>query len=85
MNFREWLKDELNDPEFRHEWEAGAPSFQVRRTIIGARAHLGWSQTELARRMGTDQANVSRAEKTGRVTPGFLARFAEAVGVTLLS
>jgi transcriptional regulator with XRE-family HTH domain len=81
MTFEEDLQEQLdNDPEFRREWEAGRQAFEVIRTLVGARARLGWTQTDLAKRMGTTQANVSRAENTGKVTPEFMARFAEAVG-----
>lgn len=81
MNFRDYLKEQLEtDPEFRRVWEEDEPAFQVIRAIVGARSHLGWTQKELARRMGTSQANISRAERTGKVTPEFLTRFALAVG-----
>jgi transcriptional regulator with XRE-family HTH domain len=81
MDFRKFLRQELErDPEFRREWEADEPARKVAHALIGARCRLGWTQTELAQRMGTTQANISRAENTGRVTPHFLARFAAAVG-----
>jgi predicted transcriptional regulator len=77
MNFREWLEEERKDPEFRQEWEAGEPVFQVIRVIVGIRSRLGWTQAELARRMGTNQASISHAETVGEVTPQFLARWVE--------
>lgn len=81
MDFREYLRQELErDPEFRREWEESEPAFRVVNALVGARCRLGWTQTELAERMGTTQANISRAENTGRVTPHFLSRFAAAVG-----
>lgn len=81
MNFRDHLKDQLEaDPELKREWEANEPAHHVIRALVGARARWGWTQEELARRMGTTQANISRAETTGRVSPEFLARFAQAVG-----
>jgi transcriptional regulator with XRE-family HTH domain len=81
VDFREYLRQELErDPEFRREWEESEPAFRVINALVGARCRFGWTQAELARRMGTTQANISRAENTGRVTPHFLARFAAAVG-----
>src|SRR5438876_1107036 len=81
MNFRDFLERELaRDPEFRCEWEASEPFRKVVHALVGARCRLGWTQAELAHRMGTTQANISRAENTGRVTPHFLARFAQALG-----
>jgi transcriptional regulator with XRE-family HTH domain len=80
MNFEEYLQEKLANPEFRRTWEKDEPAFQMVRLLVNARAERGWTQAELARRMGTDQANVSRAETTGRVTPDFLIRFLEATG-----
>lgn len=81
MNFRDHLEKQLEaDPELRREWEANEPAHQVIRALVGARAQRGWTQEELARRMGTTQANISRAESSGRASPEFLARFAQAVG-----
>jgi transcriptional regulator with XRE-family HTH domain len=81
LDFREYLRQELErDPEFRREWEADEPAFRVVNALVGARCRFGWTQAELARRMGTTQANISRAENTGRVTPHFLARFAATLG-----
>jgi transcriptional regulator with XRE-family HTH domain len=81
MTFEEFIEEEkARDPEFRREWEEGEPEFEIIRTLVGARSRLGWTQKELARRMGTDQPTISRAETTGQVTPDFMARFALAVG-----
>jgi transcriptional regulator with XRE-family HTH domain len=80
MDFDSYLGQKLENPEFRREWEAGEPAFQIIRAFVGARALLGWTQTELARRMGTNQANISRVENSGKASPEFLDRFAAAVG-----
>lgn len=81
MTFDQFIAEEKQrDPEFRREWEEGEPEFQIISTVVGARSRLGWTQKELAKRMGTDQPTISRAETTGRVTPEFVTRFAGAVG-----
>jgi transcriptional regulator with XRE-family HTH domain len=81
VNFRDYLQEELaTDPEFRREWEESEPAAQIIRALVAARSRRRWTQAELARRMSTTQAHVSRAETTGKVTPEFLARFAAAVG-----
>jgi transcriptional regulator with XRE-family HTH domain len=80
MNFEECLQEKLAEPEFRRAWEEDEPAFRIVRLLVSARAERGWTQAELARQMGTDQANASRAETTGRVTPDFLVRFLEATG-----
>jgi transcriptional regulator with XRE-family HTH domain len=80
MNFDDYLKKKLEDPEFRHEWAADEEAFQIVRLLVSTRARLGLTQAQLAKRMGTDQASVSRAETTGQVTAAFLARFVQAIG-----
>jgi transcriptional regulator with XRE-family HTH domain len=84
MNFNDYLEQRQEaSPEFRRRWEASEATRQVSRVIVATRSRLGWTQGELAQRMGTTQAIISRAETTGQVTPDFLARFAEAVGGTV--
>jgi transcriptional regulator with XRE-family HTH domain len=81
MNLDEYLRRKLEeDPEFRREWEAEEPAIGVRCALIGARRHLGLTQTQLAERMGTTQAYVSRAEADGRASLDFLTRCAAALG-----
>jgi transcriptional regulator with XRE-family HTH domain len=81
VNFRDYHQEELEtDAEFRREWEESEPAAQIIRALVAARSRRKWTQAELARRMGATQAQVSRAETTGKVTPEFLARFAAAVG-----
>lgn len=55
---REWMKD----PEFRREYEALEPEFQIARQMIGARLKRKMSQAQLAKRAGTGQAVISRLE-----------------------
>lgn len=63
---RDWeeAKRELfdDDPELERAYEAGKPAYIVSREILRARADLGISQAELARRMGSAQSVVSRLE-----------------------
>jgi helix-turn-helix protein len=80
MNFDDYLQAKLDDPEFHREWAADEEAFQIVRLLVSARARLGLTQAQLAQRMGTDQASVSRAETTGQVTAAFLARFVQATG-----
>jgi transcriptional regulator with XRE-family HTH domain len=81
MNLEEYLRQKLEqDPEFRREWEAEEPAIGVRCALIGARSHLGLTQAELAERVGTTQAYISRAEADGGVSLEFLTRCAAALG-----
>lgn len=55
---KEWMKD----PEFRREYKKLEPEFQIARQIIGARIKKKMTQAELARKIGTGQAVISRLE-----------------------
>ncbi|MBN2549897.1 MAG: helix-turn-helix transcriptional regulator [Anaerolineales bacterium] len=50
------------DPEYRQAEEELRLPFALADAILNARLKKGWSQTELARRVGTRQANISRIE-----------------------
>ena len=70
--------------EYRAAYEGSEDEFTLASALIGARAHAGLSQSELARRMGTSQAAIARLE-SGRYLPSArtLKRLAEATGTTL--
>lgn len=74
--FQEWRKG----PEFVREYEA----LEVPFAIVGARAHTGLTQEELAERMGTSQSAIARLE-SGRSRPSTttLAKLAAATGTKL--
>ena len=76
-SFAEWQKD----PEYRAVYDALEEEFALASQIIGARAHAGLSQAELAERMGTSQSAIARLE-SGRVKPSTstLERLATATG-----
>lgn len=55
---RRWMKD----PKYRHEYEKLEPEFQIADQMIGARIKKKMTQEELAKKMGTGQAVISRLE-----------------------
>lgn len=55
---QKWMKD----PEYRRAYEDLEPEFAIARAIIDARIKRKISQAQLAKRMGTGQAVVSRLE-----------------------
>jgi len=73
-----------NDPAFQAERERMLPYAELAKLVIRLRALEGLSQEELARRMGTTKAAISRLE-SGRHRPTVetLRRLAEALGGTL--
>ena len=77
---KEWFKD----PEFVREYEALEEEFALASAVIGARAHAGLTQEELAERMGTSQSTIARLE-SGRSRPSTttLTKLAAATGTKL--
>jgi ribosome-binding protein aMBF1 (putative translation factor) len=48
------------EPKVRKEYEKLGPEFQLAQSIIRARTKKGWTQAELARRVGMQQPNIAR-------------------------
>lgn len=76
IQFRDWLERRLADPEFRAEWEASEPAYQVTRLRI----KRGLTQKQLAKLVGTKQSSIARLE-SGRTEPrlSFLRRVVKAL------
>jgi len=74
----------LADPEFRKEYEALGPEFELIEFIIRRRMELKMSQEELAAKIGTGQAAISRLE-SGNANPTLasLNEIAEALDAEL--
>ena len=52
MNFRQHKEKLLKNPKVRSEYEKLGPEFLLARSLIRARLKRGWTQAELARRVG---------------------------------
>lgn len=55
---KEYKKEQLNDPEFRREYEAIQPELNVLKAMIDARELRNLTQKQLAERAGMDQADI---------------------------
>jgi ribosome-binding protein aMBF1 (putative translation factor) len=62
------IKESLEDPEFKAEYERLAPYEELARIVIMRRAALGLTQAELAARMGTTASAISRIESGQHAT-----------------
>lgn len=71
-------------PEVKEEYDALGPQYEIIRTEIESRKAAGMTQKDLAERMGTAQANISRFE-SGSYNPSlaFLEKMAKSLGKTL--
>lgn len=73
---REWMKD----PGFRCEYEKLETEFQIARQIIGARLKKKMTQKDLAEKVNTGQAVISRLEgMNGKPSISLLERVAKAL------
>ncbi len=78
--FEEWMKD----PEYRAEYEASQPAFDLMRALLRARVSSGLTQTEVAERMGTTQSAIARLEGwSANPSVSTLRKYAEATGTRL--
>ncbi len=84
MKVRDHLKEQLKDTEFRSEYEALEPEYEIIRQIILARKELNITQEELAERSGIKQSNISRLER-GTYNPSLnsLKKIAKGLGKEL--
>ena len=82
--FNDFLKEELNDPEFKAEYDALEPEFAIIQAMIDARKECGLTQKELSAKTGIAQADISKLEK-GNANPSLrtLKRLAAGMGRTL--
>ena len=62
VSYEEMLAEQLQDPDFREEWERTAVARAVANQVIKYRIDHGLSQTALARRLGVSQSVVGRLE-----------------------
>ena len=82
--WKEFLINQLQDPEVRAEWDALEPEFTIIQAIIDARKKTGLTQKQLSERTGIAQSDISRMEN-GNANPSLntLKRLAAAMGMIL--
>lgn len=80
----EFLKGQLKDEQFRKEYRALEPEFELAKEVIALRKNRNLTQKQLAEQMGTSQPAIARLESGNyrNVSLSFLRRLAEALGAT---
>ena len=74
----------MKNSKYRYEYEKLEPEFQIAKTIIETRVKRKLSQAELAKKINTGQAVISRLENmNGKPSLSFLQRVAEALQLKL--
>ena len=85
MDFKEYkAKVFAERPEVKEEYDVLAPQYEIIRAEIESRRAIGMTQKQLAEKMGTAQANISRFE-SGTYNPSlaFLKKMADSLGKTI--
>ena len=82
-SFKDFKEKALKDPEFKKEYEAMAPVWELRKKLIKLRIKEGKTQEQVAKLMGTQKSNISRLEGGEKVSfPNLstISRYANALG-----
>lgn len=84
VSFDQLKEDMLKDEEFKIEYEKLRPRYEAIAQIVAARKEQNMTQSELAKRVGTQKSNISRLE-SGNYNPSldFLSKVAESLGKNL--
>ena len=80
----ECLKRKLLDPDFRAAYAAEDKRIELALQVMSLRHRRGMTQADLAKTIGTSQANISRIERfDSNLTLGTLEKVARALGADL--
>ena len=82
--FNDFLNEQLQDAEFKAEWDALQPERAIIQAMIDARKETGLTQKQLAEKSGISQGDISKLEN-GNANPAMrtLQRLAAGMGKTL--
>ena len=82
--FDQFLEEQLQDEEFKREYENIPPEMNVIRALVEARNSQNLTQKELAERTGINQADISKLENgTRNPSINLLKRLAEGMDMVL--
>ena len=82
--FDDMLAKQLQNEDFRKEYESIKPEMDVIRAIVEARTSQNLTQKELAERTGINQADISKLENgTRNPSVNLLKRLADGMGMML--
>lgn len=84
LDFEKFKKESLKDPKIREEYNRLQPEFALVQAILRARRVKGLTQREIAEKIGSKQAVISRLE-SGNANPslGFIKRLVRALDANL--
>ena len=84
VSFDSIKKDLMMDDEFRDEYKKLQPRYEIISKIVKARKENKMTQSDLAKKVGTQKSNISRLE-SGNYNPSldFLIKVANCLGKDL--
>ena len=81
IKWQDYLAERLQDQAFAKAYYDLEPEFQVAQEVIRLRLKRGWTQKELAERVGTKQSGISRLENASiKPSLAFVQKVAAALG-----
>lgn len=84
MNFSDYRKQQMQDPEFRAYAEQMQPFADLAKAVVGARIERNLTQQELSKLTGVAQSDISRLESCeGNPSLKTLIRIAEGMDMHL--
>lgn len=83
-DFKNYLNTQLENPEFKKEWDESEPEYNLINAIVKARKEKHLTQKQLAEKTGIDQSDISKIE-TGNANPALstLKRLADGMDMIL--
>lgn len=83
-NYKDFLNEQLQNEEFKKEYDALEAEFSIIQAMLDARKASGMTQKELADRTGIAQADISKLEN-GNANPSLrtLQRLPDGMGMRL--
>lgn len=82
--YDDFLAEQLQDEEFKKEYDNLQPEFDVIRAIVDARVSQNLTQKQLAQRSGINQADISKLENgTRNPSINLLKRLADGMDMAL--
>ena len=63
VKFDDFLQEQLQDSEFKEEYENLQPEHAIIKAIIDARQQSGLTQKDLSERIGIAQGDISKPER----------------------
>lgn len=86
MKWEEYREKLLGDPDVKAEYDHLASEYELARSIIAQRLRQKMTQSELAKKIGTQQPSIARLESPhyGKASIAMLEKVAQALNARLV-